>query len=46
MINSLFDDNRVNLVIWECVGFRISREILRKMVLVDVRTWGLILVVS
>jgi len=35
-----------NWSVWLCVGVRISREILRKMVLVNVRTWGLILMAS
>jgi len=46
MINSLFDGIVWILFIWECDGVRILREILRMMVLVNVRTWGLILVVS
>jgi len=32
--------------VWECDGIRISGEILKMMVIVNVRTWGLNLVVS
>jgi len=46
MNNSLFGGIVWVWCTWECDGIRISREILRMMVLVNVRTWGLILMAT